>query len=132
MEERIKIIYSQIGYDIGKSKQAFVTDCINGLYFVLTNAITKKRVYKGELVSWGKKWGKNWFIADFTSLDIAGKYILEIFSDEDMIIKAKGCVNIGKELLWNSLWNPISLSQLDVRAENSYPEGGWRDCGSEL
>jgi len=49
MEERIKIIYSQIGYDIGKSKQAFVTDCINGLYFVLTNAITKKRVYKGEL-----------------------------------------------------------------------------------
>ena len=128
----VKILCSQIGYDIGTSKKAFVTGAIKGGRFTVANAVTKQEVYNGALSMWGEKWGEDWLVADFSAVDCAGEYELEVFVGEVSVCKAPGHVHIGYNLLWNKTVYPCSTYQLDVRAANSYPEGGWRDCGSEL
>ncbi len=127
-----KILYSQIGYDIGASKKAFVTGDIKDGSFAVTNAVTKQKVLEDKLTFWGEKWNENWFIADFSAVDCAGEYEIEVFAEGESLGKTQTLVHIGNQLLWNKTIYPCSLYQLDVRAANSYPEGGWRDCGSEL
>ena len=128
----VKILYSQIGYDIGASKKAFVTGDIKGGSFTVTNAVTKQNVLEDKLTLWGEKWNENWYTADFSAVDCVGEYEIEVFADGVSRDKTQTLVHIGNQLLWNKTIYPCSLYQLDVRAANSYPEGGWRDCGSEL
>ena len=128
----VNILYSQIGYDIGAIKKSFVTGEIKNGSFAVTNAVTKQKVLEEKLTLWGEKWNENWFIADFSAVDCAGEYEIEVFAEGESLGKTQTLVHIGNQLLWNKTIYPCSLYQLDVRAANSYPEGGWRDCGSEL
>lgn len=131
MADTIRVIHSQIGYDIGKSKKAYVTGTQSASHFHVINTVTKQTVFTGGLQSWGEKWNEFWQIADFSTLDVAGEYALQIFSGEDVLTQS-GIIHIGRDVLWNQCWHACSLAQLDVRAANCYPVGGWRDCGSEL
>ena len=127
----MEIVVSQVGYDLGKSKKAYVSGAPENATFCLTNGVTKQPELKDSLQFWGEKWGKNWYIADFSSLEKAGEYQLQICCGED-VTTADTVVHIGNGMLWHKTWHACSLGQLDVRASNCYPEGGWRDCGSEL
>ena len=51
-----KILYSQIGYDIGTRKKAFVTGKIKNGSFIVTTTVTKQKVLEDKLTFWGEKW----------------------------------------------------------------------------
>ncbi|MBR4888034.1 MAG: glycoside hydrolase family 9 protein [Clostridia bacterium] len=132
MNDTIRVIHSQIGYDTGRTKKAYVAGTLQNGSFRLTNAITKQTVLEGPVCNWGEKWNENWHSIDLTPADLPGEYTLEIFENGELAAKAESPVHIGRDILWNQCWHAISFAQLDVRAANCYPVGGWRDCGSEL
>ena len=130
----MKIIVSQIGYDVGRSKHALVMDaCGNYSIFELISTISKKNCFSGEVRYWGEKWNHKWAVVDFPKFDIPGDYLLRVMSNESEVKEAKNHIHIGNSLLWHETWYPVSVGQLDVRAAYSYKlEGGWKDCGSDL
>ncbi len=129
---QIELIYSQVGYDADKAKLAFVAGEIENGTFVFSNSVTKEVLVKGNLVHWGLKWEKNWYQIDFSEVTKPGEYTLQIFVKDEVVAENKNAIHIRRDALWNRCWYDCSLGQLDVRATNCYPEGGWRDCGSEL
>ncbi len=132
MNNAIRVIHAQIGYNTGRSKTAYVAGALQNGSFRLTNAITKEVVLQGSLTLWGKKWNETWHTADLTQADQPGEYILEIFENGELNAKSESPVHIGRDILWHQCWHACTFAQLDVRAANCYPVGGWRDCGSEL
>ncbi len=132
MEKQIELIHSQIGYDADKSKKAYVSGNINNGTFQIVNAIKKELVLEGKLTFWGEKWKKNWYVIDFTSVSDPGEYTLQVFEEGAVVAENETAIHIRRDALWNRCWYDCSLGHLDVRATNCYPEGGWRDCGSEL
>lgn len=133
MDPVCKIVYSQVGYDVGRDKRAFIAHAAPDARFSLRNAITGEEAFAGSVAPWGEKWGANWNVLDFSGLEQPGDYQLRVESGETLLAGSASPVRVGRDQLWHQSWYAVSLEQLDVRAANAYrPEGGWRDCGSEL
>ena len=133
MDPVCKIVYSQVGYDVGRDKRAFIAHAAPDARFSLRNAITGEEAFAGSVAPWGEKWGANWNVLDFSGLEQPGDYQLRVESGETLLDGSASPVRVGRDQLWHQSWYAVSLEQLDVRAANAYrPEGGWRDCGSEL
>lgn len=133
MDPVCKIVYSQVGYDVGRDKRAFIAHAAPDARFSLRNAITGEEAFAGSVAPWGEKWGANWNVLDFSGLEQPGDYQLRVESGETLLDGSASPVRVGREQLWQQSWYAVSLEQLDVRAANAYrSEGGWRDCGSEL
>lgn len=122
------LLFSQIGYDLGEAKRALVRGPRHFLvpetpFFLLQNGDC---VWNGLARFWGERWGSCWWILDFSELEIAGRFKLQVGAFE-------GEIAIGARLLWNETASLVSIDQAERRQKVAWKVGGeplgWFDAG---
>ena len=128
------VLSSQVGYDQGREMRVLICNddkdfLEHGTEFTL-NDFSGRPVFKGKLESWGNKWERYWWIADFSEFQGPGRYIFKI--DNSGFSLRSDTITIGNSLLWNRCFHTIAFDNLNTRAEQARSGKGWKDCGSDL
>lgn len=127
-------LYSQIGYDTRDVKRALLrgrtpADFSDNPTFCVRMHRNHKVFYEGAAVYWGQRWDEHWWILDFTDLQQAGEYRVELWNRNELIDKSDRIV-IQSDVLWKCTVPQTVFHQLDARAERARNAKGWKDSGS--
>lgn len=125
------LLFSQVGYDTGRKKEILIRGPENWLsenseIVILNNEGDIK--YKSKVKYWGKFWGINFWIADFTNFDESGTYQIYLYDDNKLLIKDSG-LNIGRDILFEKTARYIGPENLKRRAIFAAVKPGWFDAG---
>ena len=131
MNEKISIMTSQIGYDLGDPIRAVIRSNrkIAGLSYFLS--FEDKKTIEGIPYYWGKKWGDHWSSIDFSQIEGPGNYKLHICKDKE-VISTSDTIEIGRNILFEKTFFAISHDFLNIRSDKARTGMGWKDCGSDL
>lgn len=128
------LLYSQIGYDLGDPMRALIRSTLGdyvqkGSTFQVLDINTSDTVCSGEIKYWGEAWKSHWWEADYSGINKAGEYILQIkFAGQ--VIMASEPFKVGQNLLWNETIKAVAIEQMEERAKRTRNGNGWKDCGS--
>lgn len=125
------LLFSQIGYDLGLPMRAAVCGPAGMLGARPTFALrtpTARLVGEGALHDWGSKWGRQWWVIDFSHIAAEGAYRLDVIHENGRIWKS-GELEIGKGLLWKQTFRHVALEQARKRAIFAGAKVGWFDAG---
>lgn len=128
-------LYSQIGYDLGDPKRAIIrSNRMNfdeeNIKFEIIDEMEDNIVLDGKVEYWGNIWKSNWWVVDFSLLEIEGKYKINIYSGKNVIFESDS-FEVGDHLLWDQTITSVALDQLERRAEVApNAKSGWKDCGA--
>lgn len=124
------LLYSQIGYDLGMPMRAAVCGEVAQLRdgtFSL-RSVAGRLVAEGPLHAWGRRWGRDWWIADFSRIAVEGAYKLDILKPDGRTWRSAQ-VQVGKDLLWKQTFRHVALEQARKRAIFAAAKVGWFDAG---
>jgi hypothetical protein len=131
---------SQVGYDLGDPKRALIRSYREdyvpegaGYRVVPVTAedAATAPVLAGEVRYWGEAWHAHWWEIDFTDLEEAGSYVIDVRTPGGETLFTSDPVEIGDNLLWERTVEAIALDQLEARARLARNGIGWKDCGAE-
>lgn len=129
------VMSSQVGYEFGDPMRAIVRgekpgDLTQQALFEVVDA-DDRSILKKTLEPWGEKWGAYWWVADFSTLQKAGKYRLHIWDGEKKVA-ASDPIELDKQPLWEASYPVIAYDYLKTRSQQARTGKGWKDCGSDL
>ena len=129
--EQKGILFSQVGYDTGKTKRILIRGPKNWLsdnaeIFILNYDGDVK--YKSKIKYNGQFWGINWWIADFSYFDLPGKYKVRLFDRNILLLEDAG-LEIGEKILFNKTAKYAGPENLKRRAIFASVKPGWFDAG---
>lgn len=133
MNKVLGLLYSRIGYDLGLPKRAVYRG--PDAQAVPAGAVFELRNQQGDLLvrsaprHWGRLWGSDWWILDFTEVQRPGLFSLALMEDERVITESED-FEIGEDILWRKTWKTVAIEQLDARTGYTADGLGWQDCGS--
>lgn len=125
------ILFSQVGYDVGRIKRILIRGPENWLsdnaevVFINSNS---KMEYKEKVKYWGKFWGCNWWIADFTEFEEQGIYKVQLHDKNKLLLEDVG-LEIGKNILFEKTARYVGPENLKRRAIFADVKPGWFDAG---
>lgn len=125
------ILFSQVGYDTGKLKKIIIrgpSGWLSKSAKIYINDKNNKPVYKTKIKYWGKFWGINWWIADFTGLETSGVYKVQLLDKGKLLLEDYG-LEIEKNILFKRTARFISIENLKRRAIFAQVKPGWFDAG---
>jgi hypothetical protein len=127
------LLYSQVGYDLGDPMRTIVrstqADFISAAArFTLLDNQSRQCVLTGPVTHWGEKWGSSWWVADFSTIQQPGEFVLQILDGEREVL-ASDPLRIGANLLWDESVVKVALDQLEERSRLARYGHGWLDCG---
>lgn len=128
------ILSSQVGYDQEDDTRVLI--CNEKPDFLSVNAVFSltdlkgREIFEGKIKSWGQKWGRYWWVADFSDLRQPGKY--RVFVKDDNVRLTSDTIEIGNDLLWDKCFHTMAFENLNTRADQARTGKGWKDCGSDL
>src|SRR5512133_1070846 len=91
------LLYSQIGYDLGLPMRAAVCgekDMLGARPEFALRSQGGRLVGEGALYDWGQKWGRQWWVIDFSHIATEGAYRLDVL-DSDGRVWNSGELEIG-------------------------------------
>jgi hypothetical protein len=125
------LLVSQIGYDLRAPMRALWRGALpESANFRVQNENGETQLEK-TLTFWGKCWGSDWWIADFSDLTTAGTFTLTL---EASGAPPATCppFKVGEYQLWHSTVKTVAIEQFERRAELARFGNGWKDCGSDF
>lgn len=141
----VSILESQIGYHPRNVKRVYLRSAHDtppaGVFdpeFSVVHAATDETVYRGKVEGWGKKWGSQWWVLDFTPMRTPGEFYIKTGTLVSSVFKVEDGVFHKTDL------NVIALDQLEHRIhkglddarkglKGQYTKPGvqiYMDCGS--
>lgn len=135
-EEKMKgLLYSCIGYDTNDIKKIMIRNTDNDYDDQLCLEIVSCKngvvILKVPFVYWGEKWKSNWWIADFTEINIVGEY-WAIAKLHNIELFRSDRIEIGSHILYNKSFEKVALEQFEQRAKLARNSFGWKDCGGDF
>ena len=127
------LLVSQIGYDLGHPMRAMVRGPANTLSAQAVFRLTAdggQPVRQGPVRPWGELWGDAWWVVDFSGVEAAGRYLLEIVDGGRPVFPGEP-VEIGRDLLWERTAWLVGVDQAERRARLALNRVGWQDCGAQ-
>ena len=131
LDLNFSLLNSQIGYSLSASKKAYIRapegKSLSQTNFVIRDYATWESVYEGSIETIGTYWESEWWLLNFTDLNIAGEYIITVGDNADCLVST--AFSVGEATLLNESLIDASLNQLDLR--RSPNKIGWRDSSTD-
>lgn len=124
------LLVSQIGYDLRAPMRALWRGALPAGAMFRIRDENGQTILEKPLAFWGKCWGSDWWIADFSDLTRAGTFTLTIEGDG---FPTAACppFSVGEYHLWHSTVKAVAIEQFERRAALARFGNGWKDCGSD-